>query len=92
MQKNHCFYPERKTVRVIIDSDAACECDDNYAILHALMSRKADVRGVIAEQFGAPTGHTMQQSRREIEKLICNDFCQEVNLHKNHHKILFNYY
>ncbi len=31
-------------------------------------------------------------SDTSFEKLICNDFCQEVNLHKNHHKILFNYY
>ncbi|MCD8123413.1 MAG: AAA family ATPase [Clostridiales bacterium] len=30
--------------------------------------------------------------QRDIRNLICNDFCQEVNLHKNHHKILFDCY
>lgn len=31
--------PEYKRIRVIIDSDAACEADDPFAIAHALMSK-----------------------------------------------------
>ena len=32
--------------RVIIDTDAACETDDPFAIAHALMSRMLEVKGV----------------------------------------------
>lgn len=32
--------PENKKMRVIIDTDAACEADDQYAIVHALMTQK----------------------------------------------------
>lgn len=31
---------EDKKVRVIIDTDAACEADDPFAIAHALMCQK----------------------------------------------------
>lgn len=37
--------------RVIIDTDAACEADDPFAIAHALMSRMLDVRAICAEHF-----------------------------------------
>ena len=30
--------PEEKKVRVILDTDCACEADDPYAIVHALLS------------------------------------------------------
>ena len=42
--------------RVIIDTDAACEADDPFAIAHALMSRMLDVRAVCAEH-GAKLRH-----------------------------------
>lgn len=42
---------DKKRVRVLIDTDAACEADDPFAIAHALMSPKLDVRGLIAEHF-----------------------------------------
>ena len=40
-----------KRVRVIISSDTACEADDPFAIAHALMSPKLDVKAVVAEHF-----------------------------------------
>lgn len=43
--------PDSKRVRVIISSDTACEADDPFAIAHALLSPKLDVRAVIAEHF-----------------------------------------
>ncbi len=46
--------PDYKKLRVIIDTDAACEADDPFAIVHALLSKKLDVRAVFAEQFGTP--------------------------------------
>lgn len=38
--------PDHKKVRVIVDTDAACEADDAFAIVHALLSPKLIVRGV----------------------------------------------
>lgn len=43
--------PENKKKRIIIDSDAACEADDPFAIVHALLSRKMVVKGLLAEHF-----------------------------------------
>ena len=43
--------PEYKRVRVIVSTDAACEADDPFAIVHALLSPKLDVKAVIAEHF-----------------------------------------
>lgn len=46
--------PEYKRLRVIVDTDAACEADDPFAIAHALMSKKLEVKAIFAEQFGTP--------------------------------------
>lgn len=43
--------PEYKKVRVIVSTDTACEADDPFAIAHALLSPKMDVKAVIAEHF-----------------------------------------
>lgn len=43
--------PDYKKIRVIIDTDAACEADDPFAISHALMCRKLIVKGITAEHF-----------------------------------------
>ena len=39
MKLTYCV-PENKKIRVILDSDTACEADDPFAIAHALMSPK----------------------------------------------------
>ena len=49
--KYHFTMPEYKRVRVIVSTDTACEADDPFAIAHALLSPKLDVRAVIAEHF-----------------------------------------
>lgn len=59
--------PENKHIRVIIDTDAACEADDPFAIAHALMSPKLDVVGIVAEHFNE-TG-SMMRSFEEIKKI-----------------------
>ena len=59
--------PEDKKVRVIIDSDTACEADDPFAIAHALMSPKLIVRAIVAEHFAAPG--SMQASFDAIQRL-----------------------
>ena len=38
--------------RVIIDTDAKNEADDQYAIVHALLSPTLDVRGLVPAHFG----------------------------------------
>ena len=52
--------PENKRVRVIISSDTACEADDPFAIAHALLSPRMEVKAVIAEHFARPG--SMEQS------------------------------
>src|SRR5262245_33014697 len=56
--------PENKRKRVIIDTDAACEADDPFAIAHALMSKKLDVKAIFAEHFVLPG--SMERSYREV--------------------------
>jgi purine nucleosidase len=41
--------PDRRR-RVIINTDAKNEADDQFAIVHALLSPSLDVRGLIAYQ------------------------------------------
>lgn len=61
----------RQRTRVILDTDAKNEADDQFAIVQALLSPTLDVRGLVAAHFG--TGRTtgsMAESRAEIELLL----------------------
>lgn len=60
--------PDYKRIRVILDSDTACEADDPFAIAYALMSPKLDVRAIIAEHFACSGSE--QASYEAIQKLI----------------------
>lgn len=60
--------PDYKKVRVIIDTDAACEADDPFAIVHALLSPKLIVRGIAAEHFAVV--HSMEDSYEEIRTIL----------------------
>jgi inosine-uridine nucleoside N-ribohydrolase len=60
--------PDEKKIRVIIDTDAACEADDPFAIVHALMSPKLIVRAIVAEHFAAPG--SMRLSYEAIQRLL----------------------
>lgn len=59
-----------KQVRLIVDSDAACECDDQYAIAHALMSQKVEVRALTAEHFGIREPGSAEKSYQEMLKIV----------------------
>ena len=59
--------PEYKRVRVILDTDTACEADDPFAIAYALMSPKLIVKAIIAEHFNEKG--SMQLSYDAILKL-----------------------
>ena len=57
--------------RVIINTDAKNEADDQYAIVHALLSPTLDVRGLVAAHFGASrSDRSMAESREEIDRLL----------------------
>jgi purine nucleosidase len=57
--------------RVIIDSDAKNEVDDQFAIVHALLSPSIDVVGVIPAHFGTRrTTDSMAESRQEVIHLL----------------------
>ncbi len=63
--------PDGKMVRVITDTDAKNEADDQYAIVHALLSPRMDNRGFIAAHFGSMKSKTtMMDSYREIETVF----------------------
>lgn len=69
---NYLFkVPKNKQIRVIINTDAKNEADDQYAIVQALLSPRFDNRGLIAAHFGtARTEHSMAESYDEIVKLL----------------------
>jgi purine nucleosidase len=59
------------TRRVIVDTDAKNEADDQYAIVHALLSPTLDVRGIVPAHFGSERSATsMQDSRAEVDLLL----------------------
>jgi inosine-uridine nucleoside N-ribohydrolase len=72
---NYAFkVPESKKIRVIIHTDAKNEADDQFAIVHHLMTPKFKVKGIIAAHFEAKLGEgkeqSMEQSYREIQKVL----------------------
>src|SRR5690606_19897215 len=57
--------------RVILNTDAKNEADDQFAIVHALLSETLDMRGLIAAHFGEHRSTTsMLDSRAEIDHLL----------------------
>ncbi len=60
--------PEEKRISVIVDTDAACEADDPYAIVHALLSPKLAVKGICAEHYNEE-GSTAE-SLKEIKTIL----------------------
>ena len=56
---------------MIIDTDAKNEADDQFAIVHALLSPTLDVRGLIPAHFGTRRSQrSMPESREEVELLL----------------------
>ncbi len=63
--------PVNKQIRVIIDTDTYAEADDHFAIIHALLTPKFDVVGIVAEQFGTRDfTDSMEKSYDEIKKVL----------------------
>lgn len=71
MKKNLYTVPKNKQVRVIIDTDAGAEADDQFAIVYGLLSPKLDIKGIIAEQFsGHKKSDSMLLSYAEIKTVL----------------------
>jgi purine nucleosidase len=57
--------------RLIISSDAKNEADDQFAIVHALLSPSVDVVGIVPAHFGEKRSSTsMLDSRAEVDLLL----------------------
>jgi purine nucleosidase len=59
--------------RVILDTDAKNEVDDQFAIVHCLLQPGFDVRGIIPAHFGFRPGESQtgqQDSRGEVDLLL----------------------
>jgi purine nucleosidase len=62
--------PERRA-RVIVNTDAKNEADDQFAIVHALLTPSFDIRGVIPAHFGdRRSAFSMAESRAEVDLLL----------------------
>ena len=67
---NFDFAPEKRT-RVIVNTDAKNEADDQFAIVHALLSPSFEVHGIIPAHFGtAKTNRSMLDSRDEVDLVL----------------------
>lgn len=71
MKKAPYEVPDSRKIRVIIDTDANCEADDQYAIVHALLTPQFDIKGIVAAHYGTRTSNdSMELSYAEILKLL----------------------
>jgi hypothetical protein len=62
---------DEKKIRVIIDTDANCEGDDQFALVHAFMCPKIEVVAVISEHYGQDRDQdSMVKSYEEIKKVL----------------------
>ena len=63
--------PQEKMVRVITDTDAKNEADDQFAIVQALLSPKFENVGLIAAHFGTDrVPDSMERSYRELQTIF----------------------
>ena len=63
--------PDPKKIRLIINTDAKNEADDQFAIVHALLTPKFRIKGIIAAHFGTRrTQYSMQESYDEVLKVL----------------------
>lgn len=66
----HITYPPEKLNRVIINTDAKNEADDQYAIVHALLSSSFELHGIIPAHFGTRVANSMEASHAEVNLLL----------------------
>lgn len=62
--------PEEKIVRVIVDTDAKNEADDQFAVVQALLSPRFENVGFIAAHYGKRHADSMERSYKELETIF----------------------
>jgi hypothetical protein len=62
--------PEQKKIRLIVNSDAKNEADDQYALVHALLTPRFKIRGMIGAHFGRRSAASMEDSCAEIRTVL----------------------
>lgn len=62
--------PEEKQIRVITNTDAKNEADDQFSIVQTLLSPKLDNVGFIAAHFGSRVPDSMERSYAELETIF----------------------
>jgi inosine-uridine nucleoside N-ribohydrolase len=63
--------PLSKRARVILNTDAKNEADDQYAIVHAILTPSFDLHGIISAHFGTrKSSNSQRESHQEILKLL----------------------
>lgn len=67
----HMRVPETARIRVIISTDAKNEADDQFAIMHHLLTPQFDIRGIVAAHFAMKhPGNTMEESYAEVLRVL----------------------
>ncbi len=62
--------PESKKIRVILNTDLKNEVDDQFAMVHAILTQSFDLRGIIPAHFGEEKSATSQQDSYKEGMLI----------------------
>lgn len=62
--------PEEKVIRLITDTDAKNEGDDDFAVVQALLSPKIENVALVAAHYGAGKPDSMEKSFRELETVV----------------------
>lgn len=67
----HFGIPQEKRARLILNTDAKNEVDDQFAIVHAILSESIELNGIIAAHFGQERSqHSEEDSYAEIKHLV----------------------
>ncbi len=82
--------PINKRVRVILNTDAKNEADDQYAIVHTLLTPKFIIKGLIGAHFGNHfSDDTMLQSYEECKHVVdLMHMSDAVNVYKGAKKCI----
>lgn len=64
-------FPAEKRTRVIVNTDAKNEADDQFAIVHALLTPSFELHGLIPAHYGTTkTTTSLDESREEVDLLL----------------------
>ncbi|WP_100405511.1 nucleoside hydrolase [Bacillus solitudinis] len=71
--------PPQKKIRLIINSDAKNEADDQFAIVHAVLTPLFQIEGIIAAHYGTERDlDSMEKSYREIKHVLDLMTCDDI--------------